>query len=197
MTSKSVYFAQRNPTLGQRFRPRWRRHAALAMSLPPVWGMVARYAQCDPVDDPPAALGITSRYDGVGVTWFRSTGAETVLKDDGQGLFKVFSLLDRRGGGSRAEFARDLVEGFAAELIGRPVLDRGLARLSVCLPDAPQTGRQNDALIEYSFSTLDAATAFFGSDSYLSVTADLQDRAVEVERCATRELMLDDVALYD
>src|SRR5262249_40610255 len=53
MSNKTVSFARRNPALGERFRPRWRRHAALAMSLPPVWDMVVRYAQCDPVGDPP------------------------------------------------------------------------------------------------------------------------------------------------
>ena len=72
MSVKSMYFAHRNPALRERFRPRWRRHAALAMSMPALWDLIERYAQCDPVDDPPAALGVTARYDAIGISWFRS-----------------------------------------------------------------------------------------------------------------------------
>ena len=160
--SKSVYFAQRNPALGERFRPRWRRHAALAMSLPEVWGMVSRYSQCDPVRDPPAALGVTARYDGIGIAWFRSLDAfsaassteamevmrrdelqtfaapvsdtsfrctETVLKDEGPALFKVFSVLNREDGAE--------VCGSRRRLGGRPW--RRIARRRAAQREAGET----------------------------------------------------------
>ena len=155
--SKSVYFAQRNPALGERFRPRWRRHAALAMSLPEVWGIVSRYSQCDPVRDPPAALGVTARYDGIGIAWFRSLDAfgaassteamevmrrdelqtfaapvsdtsfrctETVLKDEGPALFKVFSVLNREDGAEVSDLDADLAAGLGAELLADAAAQR-------------------------------------------------------------------------
>lgn len=230
MNDKTVYFAQRNPSLGERFRPRWRRHGALAMSLPDVWNNIARYTQCDPVGDPPAELGVTAHYDGIGIAWYRSIDAykdaaqteamqtlrrdelitfgapvpdfsfrcaETVLKDEEPALYKIFSVMNR---GDGADLHSVPVEGLAAELLGDSRLSAKLARLAVCVPNelsrtAQGTGRTNDALLELSFHTLDEAVAFFDSDTYASITA--AHRFVEVERCATRELLLDDRALYD
>ena len=233
MSNKSVYFAQRNPALRERFRPRWRRHAALAMSLPEVWDTVTRYAQCDPVCDPPAALGITASYDGIGIAWFRSIEAfrsaaqteameamrrdeletfaapvselsfrcaETVLKDEGPALFKIFSVLNRADGAALANLQGGLVEGIGAELLADLRLGSRLARLAVSVPNelslaAEYVGRHNDALLELSFYTLDEAVAFFDLDLYTAIIATHQ--VVEVERCATRELLLDDRELFD
>jgi hypothetical protein len=234
MGYKSVYFAQRNPALGERFRPRWRRHAALAMSMPAVWNMLSRYAQCDPLSDPPAALGVTARYDGIGIGWFRSgegyedfqkTDAmekmrqdelatfgmlvrnfayhclEDVLRDDGEGQIKVFSVINRGASAGSGDFAAVLSGGLAADLLAHPELGPKLARLAVCTPtdlgasDSP--GRKHDALLELSFHMLDDATAFFGSEAYAQVAAARGGAFVEVERCATRELLLDDIEIYD
>jgi hypothetical protein len=233
VSNKSIYFAQRNPSLGERFRPRWRRHAALAMSLPEVWDTVTRYAQCDPVCDPPAELGVTARYDGIGIAWFHSIEAfrnaaqteameamrrdeletfaapvselsfrctETVLKDEEPALYKIFSVMNRAVGAEGANPQASLVEGLAAELLADPRLGSRLARLAVSVPNelslaAEGIGRHNDALLELSFRTLDNAMAFFDLDAYTSITAAHQ--MTEVERCATRELLLDDRGLYD
>ena len=233
MYDKTVYFAQRNPSLGERFRPRWRRHGALAMSLPDIWNMVTRYAHCDPVRDPPEGLGVTAHYDGIGIVWFRSIDAyrdaaqteameamrrdelltfgapvpefsfrctETVLKDDGPALFKIFSVMNRGDGAAMAELNSELVEGLGAELLANPRLSARLTRLAVCVPNelsfaAEGIGRPNDALLELSFHTLDGAVAFFDLDAYALITA--THHFVEVERCATRELLLDYRTLYD
>lgn len=231
MSTKSMYFAHRNPALAERFRPRWRRHAALAMSMPELWGLIERYAQCDPVDDPPPALGVTSRYDAIGVSWFRNYEAflalqdsdairrmrqdeleifgrftrdigfrcsETVLKDEGRGLFKVFSFLGRGEGASTDGFADRLTQGLAADLLDAPGLGDRLARLAVCLPlGGSGSGRRNDALLELSFDSLEDAAAFFASDGYAAAAAAHRPAAIEAERCATRELVLDDRSLYD
>jgi hypothetical protein len=234
VSHKSVYFAQRNPGLGERFRPRWRRHAALAMSLPEVWDPVTRYTQCDPLRDPPAALSVTARYDGIGIAWFSSIDSfrgaakseamdamrrdeletfqapvselsfrctETVLKDEGPALFKIFSVMNRADEApTLANFPGRLVEGLATELLTDAWLSARLARLAVSVPNelslaAEGIGRLHDALLELSFHTLDEAVAFFDLDAYASMTAAHQ--VVEIERCATRELLLDDRGFYD
>lgn len=233
MSDKSIYFAQRNPALNERFRPRWRRHAALAMSLPDIWNMVTRYTQCDPLRDPPAALGITSRYDGIGITWFSSIDSfreatrteamevvrrdeletfqapiselsfrctETVWKDEGAAPFKIFSVMNRAPGAASPNLRGGPVDSLATDLLAHPHLGPKLARLAVCVPSelslaAEGIGRLNDALLELSFHTLDEAVAFFEGDAYALITAAHQ--AVEVERCGTRELLLDDRGLFD
>ena len=229
MNTKSMYFAHRNPALGERFRPRWRRHAALAMSMPPLWDLIDRYAQYDPVDDPPPALGVTARYDAIGMSWFGDfeafvalqdtdtmrrmrqdeleifgrlvrevgfRGSETVLKDEGRGLFKIFSIIDRGEAVSQDGFP-DRLNGLAADLLAAPGLGERLTRLAVCLPIGGSTsGRRNDGLLELSFDSLEDAAAFFGSDRYAEIAAAHRPAAIEVERCATREVLLDDRALY-
>jgi hypothetical protein len=232
MSNKSVYFAQRNPTLSERFRPRWRRHAALAMSLPEVWSMVSRYTQCDPLHDPPTELGITASYDGIGITWFSSIDSfrsasqteameamrldeietfeapvseisfrcsETILKDEGPALFKIFSVMTRANRGSAIPQVSG-AENLATTLLTEIQLSTRLARLAVCVPNelslaAEGIGRPHDALLELSFHRLDEAMAFFDHDAYSSIVVSHQ--FVEVERCATTELLLDDRELYD
>ena len=231
MSVKSMYFAHRNPALRERFRPRWRRHAALAMSMPALWDLIERYAQCDPVDDPPAALGVTARYDAIGISWFRSFEAfmalqdgdtlrrmrrdeleifgrptreigfrcaETVLKDEGRGLFKVFSFLGRGEAASEEGFGERLSHGLAADLLGAAAIGGRLRRLAVCLPLAgPGSGRRNDGLLELSFDSLEDAAAALACADYAAIAAAHRPAAVEVERCAARELLLDDRSLYD
>jgi hypothetical protein len=231
MNEKFVYFAQRNPKLQGRFRPRWRRHAALAMTLPPVWDdILKRYAQYDPATNPPAELGVTGRYDGIGMVWLRGAEAyeggqvtdamtrmqqdeeetfstlvhntafvcsETVLKP-GEGLYKVFSSL-KRGDATTAEAFDAALDAFAAALVGDPALGPKLARLSVCKRNrlSETGGRAQDGLIEASFHTLTDAAAFFGSDAYATVARKHGGQVNEIERCATREVMLDDFDIYD
>ena len=232
MTEKFIYYANRNPELKGRFRSRWRRHAALASTLPPVWDHnVKLYAQYDPVIEPPAALGVTAKYDGVGMVWLLGGDAyetgmaseameimqrdeaetfsalvhntaficsETVLKP-GEGLYKVFSAVDRADSGTLEDFGAVLINGFARDLIGHPALGPRLAAMAVCQRNALSDGggRTHDALIEYAFHTLDDATAFFGSDAYAAVAAEYERKVSEVERVATRIGLLEDLQLYD
>ena len=65
---KLMYLAKRNPsyTSQEAFRPRWRQHGALAMSLP-TWTTGRRYVHADALA--PSAAAPAHEYDGVGVMW--------------------------------------------------------------------------------------------------------------------------------
>jgi hypothetical protein len=125
--------------------------------------------------------------------------SETVLKDEGLALLKIFSVMNRASRGSAIPQIA-AAEALAAKLLAEIQLSAKLARLAVCVPNelslaAKGIGRPHDALLELSFHTLDKAIAFFDDDAYSSIVASHQ--FVEVERCATRELLLDDRERYD
>jgi hypothetical protein len=126
---------------------------------------------------------------------------ETVFKDDRQGHFMVFSSVERGAGAPASAFAGVLTDGFAAQLLAHPALGSKIARLAVCLRSELATamgaGRQHDALVELSFHSLDDAVAVFASDAYAAIAKANDGAILEVERCVTRELLLDDVALFD
>lgn len=74
MQPKLIYFAERRPDFdAATFRTRWRAHGASGMRLPR-WRNVARYAQCDRIEVPPAIPGALA-YDGVAVVLFKSEAA--------------------------------------------------------------------------------------------------------------------------
>ena len=66
---KLVYLAKRKGEFPSQeaFRPRWRQHGALAMSLP-TWDRERRYVHADAL--PPSTAAGAHDYDGVGVVWF-------------------------------------------------------------------------------------------------------------------------------
>jgi hypothetical protein len=68
MALKLMYLAKRNPSFPSQesFRPRWRQHGALAMSLP-TWTTGRRYVHADAL--PPSAETPPHDYDGVGIMW--------------------------------------------------------------------------------------------------------------------------------
>jgi hypothetical protein len=65
---KLMYLAKRKNTYAtsEAFRPRWRQHGALAMSLPS-WASAERYIHADVQPSSPA--GHAHEFDGVGVAW--------------------------------------------------------------------------------------------------------------------------------
>jgi len=227
MAMKSVYFAQANPALGERFRPRWRRHAALAMSMPRLWNLLARYCQYDPVANPPAAIGATARYDGIGMSWYADAQArsamddseelirmrademevfgrfvrevampceETVHSDSGHGGFKVFCILDRCPDATAEQFRAAMEHNLAITLLNDPGLDGLITRLATCVATG-RAGRKNDGLLELSFDSLDDAAAVMASAGFARAMAGQAAHFSEVERCVTREVLLDDCAL--
>lgn len=228
MAMKSVYFAQANPELGERFRPRWRRHAALAMSMPRLWNLLVRYCQYDPIADPPATIGATARYDGIGMSWYADVQAraamdgseelvrmrademevfgrlvrevgmpceETVHADSGHGAFKVFCILDRTPGATDHDF-RTALESIASDLLRDAEVAERITRLATCVATG-KSGRTNDGLLEISFDCLDDAACVMGSATFASIMAQHGNAITEVERCVTRETLLEDRVLYD
>jgi hypothetical protein len=73
---KLMYLAKRKPEFPSQeaFRPRWRQHGALAMSLPS-WTRGRRYVHADAL--PPSQNVPAHIYDGVGVLWYAQ--GETVF----------------------------------------------------------------------------------------------------------------------
>jgi hypothetical protein len=71
---KVMYLAKRNSTFAspEAFRPRWRQHGALAMSLPS-WEGTKRYVHADVQSSSPA--GRAHAFDGVGVVWLSGLNA--------------------------------------------------------------------------------------------------------------------------
>src|SRR5437016_5068498 len=68
MTTKLIYLAKRKSGFTpMQFAARWRRHGALAMSLP-MWRYMSGYAQAD-VLHPSPVPGTSEDYDGVGLLW--------------------------------------------------------------------------------------------------------------------------------
>ncbi|HEY3697483.1 EthD domain-containing protein [Phenylobacterium sp.] len=66
--SKMIYVARRKPGMTpEAFVARWRRHGALAMSLP-LWRRMSRYVQASVIQPAPIA-GASADYDAVGVVW--------------------------------------------------------------------------------------------------------------------------------
>jgi hypothetical protein len=65
---KLMYLAKRKNTYASsdEFRPRWRQHGALAMSLPS-WSLSKRYVHADV--QPPSPAGRAHEFDGVGIAW--------------------------------------------------------------------------------------------------------------------------------
>jgi hypothetical protein len=80
--SKLIYLANRNPGLSrERFVARWRKHGALAMSLP-LWRRLARYVQAS-VLHPAPIPGASTAYDAVGVLWYKDdAGRSSSAADD-------------------------------------------------------------------------------------------------------------------
>ena len=69
---KLIYLTKRKPSLSEEaWTPRWRQHGALGMSRPR-WRNISRYTQSDMVRNPPAELGASTAYDGIGIVWHRS-----------------------------------------------------------------------------------------------------------------------------
>jgi hypothetical protein len=58
-------------------------------------------------------------------------------------------------------------------------------------------GRQHDGLVERSFHSLGDAVAVLASAAYAAIAKAHGGAVVEIERWATRELLMDDVDLYD
>jgi hypothetical protein len=79
---KLLYFAERHSAFDRaQFRDRWRQHAVLGMSLPR-WRNIERYAQCDAIGAPRAALPALD-CDGVAMVWYRSEAARQAHVSDG------------------------------------------------------------------------------------------------------------------
>ncbi|MGE4219448.1 MAG: EthD domain-containing protein [Alphaproteobacteria bacterium] len=86
---KRIYLAIRHPQwTAETFPPRWRKHGALAMSLPR-WRNILRYSHCDrvPCDNP--AVGASDECDGVGLIWYRSEALRRVHVGDATGNIMV------------------------------------------------------------------------------------------------------------
>jgi hypothetical protein len=102
---KNIYFAKKNPHLVEAWRPRWRRHAALAMTLP-LWKTVCKYSQCDPIVSLSHLPASAHGYNGIGVVWMRgepgftdtgpADGVEILIQDEQEvfaGIVGDFSLI--------------------------------------------------------------------------------------------------------
>ncbi len=82
---KRIYLAIRHPQwTPETFPPRWRKHGALAMSLPR-WRNILRYSHCDrvPCDNP--AVGASDECDGIGLLWYRSEALRRAHVSDASG----------------------------------------------------------------------------------------------------------------
>ena len=67
---KLIYFAERRPEMDRdAFRPRWRAHARLGMSMPR-WANIHRYVHCDAIAMPSRRLPLAA-CDGVAMVWYR------------------------------------------------------------------------------------------------------------------------------
>jgi hypothetical protein len=79
---KLMYLAKRKNTFSssEAFRPRWRQHGALAMSLPS-WTSSERYLHADVQPSSPA--GRAHEFDGVGVVWIGQLFAADNGSQDG------------------------------------------------------------------------------------------------------------------
>lgn len=117
--SKLIYLAKRKPDLTYaQFTARWRKHGALAMSLP-LWRHMSGYVQAD-VLHPSPVPGTSEDFDGVGVLWAPSDdmwrnpqpedirNVETLLEDErhtfGHAIPEVSLIVDE-------EVRRDTGEG--------------------------------------------------------------------------------------
>jgi hypothetical protein len=86
-----MYLAKRKNSFASSaaFRPRWRQHGALAMSLPS-WSLSERYVHADV--QPSSPVGRAHEFDGVGIAWLRELlageGTAQESTEDGAILLK-------------------------------------------------------------------------------------------------------------
>jgi hypothetical protein len=76
---KNIYFAKGNEGLGSGWLRRWRRHGALAMSLP-LWKAINKYSQCDSLPARPS-FAADHGYRGIGIVWFNRQAGLADLDD--------------------------------------------------------------------------------------------------------------------
>lgn len=136
---KRIYLAIRHPQwTPETFPPRWRKHGALAMSLPR-WRNILRYSHCDRVPCTHPAVGASAECDGVGLIWYRSEALRRVHVGDASGNTMVED--------EKLVFARFIFESdlFTVEHVLR---DGPIAGVKVvrCLKRAP--GLSREAFVE-------------------------------------------------